>query len=72
MKPRTRDRVLTTREAAELLRVSAKSVGDARWRRRVGLRATWIDRSLRFLETEVERLLARGLEQLPTQDANEP
>ncbi len=65
-------RVLTTAQAASLLAVSPKSLADARWRRRVGLRATRVGRSLRFLESELERLLARGLEQLPKRDANEP
>ncbi len=59
------DRALTKKEAAARLGQSPRSLGDPRWRRRVGLRATRVGRSLRFLESDVERLLKQGLERLP-------
>ena len=59
MKRERSDRALTVAQAAEILAVSPKTVGDVRWRRRVGLPATPIGRSLRFLESDLYRLLAR-------------
>ncbi len=59
------DRALTKEEAAARLGQSPKSLADQRWRRRVGLRATRVGRSLRFLESDLVRLLNRGLERIP-------
>jgi hypothetical protein len=56
------EKALPKKEAAERLGVSPKSLADARLRRRVGLRAVRIGRSLRFLESELDRVLACGLE----------
>lgn len=56
------DRALTKQAAAALLHMSPNSLADPRWRRRVGLRATRIGKSLRFLQSEVNRVLQRGLE----------
>lgn len=57
-----RDRALTKCEAAYVLGVRPTSIGDSRWRKRIGLRATRVGKSLRFLESEVNRVLRRGLE----------
>jgi hypothetical protein len=57
------DRALTKGEAALILGVSPKSLADSRWRRRVSLRATRIGKCLRFLESEVKRVLRKGLEE---------
>ena len=59
------DRALTKEEAAARLGQSPRSLADPRWRRRVGLRATRVGRSLRFLESDLVRLLNRGLERIP-------
>ena len=59
------DRALTKEEAATRLGQSPRSLADPRWRRRVGLRATKVGRSLRFRESDLERLLNRGLERIP-------
>ncbi len=59
------DRALTKEEAATRLGQSPRSLADPRWRRRVGLRATRVGRNLRFLESDLERLLNRGLERIP-------
>ncbi len=59
------DRALTKEEAATRLGQSPRSLADPRWRRRVGLRATRVGRNLRFLESDLVRLLNRGLERIP-------
>jgi len=56
------DRGLTKDQAAMSLGASPNSLADPRWRRRVGLRATRVGRSLRFLESDVQSLLRRGRE----------
>lgn len=56
------NRALTKDEAALILGVSPNSLADSRWRRRVSLRATRVGRSLRFLESDIQSLLLRGLE----------
>lgn len=57
-------RALSKEQAAEILRQKPSTVGDPRWRRRVGLPATRIGRSLRFIERDVQDLLKRGRESL--------
>lgn len=57
-----RDRALKKDEAAQLLGHSVSTLADPRWRQRVGLRATRVGRSLRFLESDVQSLLRRGRE----------
>ncbi len=56
------DRALTKEEAATRLGQSPRSLADPRWRRRVGLRATRVGRNLRFLESDLVKLLNRGME----------
>jgi hypothetical protein len=57
-----RDRALKKELAAEILSQAVSTLADPRWRRRVGLRATKVGRSLRFLESDIQSLLRRGLE----------
>lgn len=57
-----RDRALKKELAAEILGQAVSTLADPRWRRRVGLRATKVGRSLRFLESDIQSLLRRGLE----------
>ncbi len=59
------DRALHKVEAARLLGLSPKSLQDRRWRLRVGLKATRVGRCLRFRESDLLKLLARGLERHP-------
>lgn len=47
----------TAKEVAALLRLSERSICDARFRQRIGLRAVRIGRSLRFLESDIRRIL---------------
>lgn len=53
----------TIKELSQILKFSTKSLKDPRWRRRIGLRATRIGRSLRFLERDINDLLKRGREE---------
>ena len=52
------------KQTARILGASPNSVGDSRWRKRVGLPATRIGRSLRFLDRDIQELLKRGRESL--------
>jgi Helix-turn-helix domain len=54
--------LLDRHDTARLLGVKPQTVADARWRARVGLRATRVGRSLRFVRTDIEALLQRGRE----------
>ncbi len=58
-------RALSKERAAEILGQQPSTVGDPRWRRRVGLRATRVGRSLRFIERDLITLLRRGMEKVP-------
>lgn len=58
-----RERALKKAEVALLLGHSVNTIADPRWRRRVGLRATKVGRSLRFLESDIQSLLHRGLQE---------
>ena len=51
------DEALTKQDVARLFRVSPGSVADRRWRRRVGLPAIKIGKSLRFRRADVLTLL---------------
>jgi excisionase family DNA binding protein len=53
-------------EAAAQLGVSPKSVKGKRWRIRGGLPATKIGRRTMFRESDLEKLISRGRERLPT------
>ncbi len=63
-------RALSKERAAEILGQQPSTVGDPRWRRRVGLRATRIGRSLRFLERDIQDLLKRGRETFDAETKN--
>ena len=45
--------VLTTDEAAQFLRCSPNVLRDPKWRRRIGLRAVRIGKSLKFLKRDL-------------------
>ena len=45
--------VLTTDEAAQFLRCSPNVLRDPEWRRRIGLRAVRIGKSLKFLKRDL-------------------
>jgi len=57
-----KDRALAKEEAASLLGLSPKTLGDKRWRVRVGLYGVKIGRRLRFIENDLEALVQRGRE----------
>lgn len=56
-------KLLTAREAAKVLRGSAQSLYDARYRQRLGLRAVRFGKKLLFYEADIKELLVR--ERLP-------
>ena len=58
-----RDRALTRYQVASLLNLHPSTVGDSRWQRRVGLESIRIGRSLRFMESDVMRLIEQGRKQ---------
>ncbi len=49
--------VLTSDEAAQFLRCNTNSLRDPTWRRRAGLHAVRIGRSLRFLKSDLVKFL---------------
>ena len=51
------DRARNRKEAAEILGVSHRTISDYRWRKRIGLRAVRVGGALRFLETDLMKLL---------------
>jgi excisionase family DNA binding protein len=51
------DRARNRKEAAEILGISPRTIADHRWRKRIGLRAVRVGGSLRFLETDLMKLL---------------
>lgn len=67
---------LTAEEAAAQLGVSKRSLSDKRYRLRIGLPAVRIGRRIGFEERDVERIITRGRERLPTRagggDAERP
>ena len=56
------DHALNKLEAGKILGQSPKTLADSRWRRRVGLKAIKIGRSLRFLHSDLRRLLSKAQE----------
>jgi hypothetical protein len=58
-------RLLNLEQAAERLAVSPRSLGDRRFRLRVGLHAIRVGRRIGFAEDDVDRLIMRGREHLP-------
>lgn len=55
-------RTLSLDEAAHVLKLSPRTLGDRRFRMRVGLAARKVGRRLVFMESELERLLRAGRE----------
>lgn len=62
---REHDRAIGVVAASELLGVSPRSLGDRRFRIRLGLQARRIGGRIVFLESDLLRLLERGRERLP-------
>jgi len=58
-------RLLSKGEAAERLGVSPLSLGDKRYRARIGLPAVKVGRHLGFTEGDVEEIIVRGREKFP-------
>ena len=58
-------KLLSIDAAAARLCVAPRSLGDKRYRMRIGLNAVKIGRRLGFLEADVERLITRNREKLP-------
>ncbi len=54
------DKLLSARELSGLLGISPRTPYDARWRRRVGLRALKVGGILRFRLADVERLIVES------------
>jgi hypothetical protein len=52
-------------EVAKLLKLSAESLFDPRFRARIGLPAVRIGRTLRFRPEDVNKLISRALEKFP-------
>jgi hypothetical protein len=59
-------KLLTPDETATRLGISPRSLLDKRYRLRIGLPAVKVGRRLGFAEIDVERLITRGREKLPT------
>lgn len=55
-------------EAAELLKISPRSLADRRYRVRLGLPGRKIGRRLIFAEEDIWRIIERGREPLPDED----
>ena len=59
------DRLLSKFEVAHLFGVKPGTVDHAPWRQRVGLRGIKIGKSRRYLLSDIEKLIQRGLEAVP-------
>lgn len=53
----SQDQVFTADEAAQFLKCSPNVLRDPEWRRRIGLRAIRVGRSLRFLKHDLLQFL---------------
>jgi len=58
-------RTLNLEQAADILKVSPRSLADRRYRLRLPLQARKVGRKIVFVEDDVLRLLERGRERLP-------
>ena len=58
-------KLLNLEEASSRLAVSPRSLADRRFRMRIGLAGRKVGRKLNFLESDIEKLVARGKERLP-------
>lgn len=59
-------RLISRHETAQRLNLKPESLSDKRFRVRIGLPAVRIGRRIGFIEADVEKLIARGREKLPT------
>lgn len=57
--------LISRSEAARRLNIKPSSLADKRYRARIGLQVVKIGRSVKFLESDIERLIKRGHEKLP-------
>lgn len=62
-------RTLSLEEAADLLKVSPRSLADRRYRLKLPLQARKIGRKVVFVEDDVIRLLEHGREPIPGERA---
>jgi hypothetical protein len=60
-------RTLNLEQAAELLKVSPRSLADKRYRAKLPLPARKVGRKIIFLEADIARLLDRNIERLVAQ-----
>lgn len=56
------DKLLSTLEAAAILRIASKTLYDRQWRVHWGLRGVRVGHLLRFRESDIERFLRRERE----------
>lgn len=52
-------RLLTARETAAILRISIRTLRDRRFRRRLGLKPSYVNGRLRFFPEDIERVVKR-------------
>jgi predicted DNA-binding transcriptional regulator AlpA len=55
-------RLLNANEVAQRLATTRSVIYSSAWRRRIGLPAVHVGRALRFLASDVEAVIQRGLE----------
>lgn len=55
-------RLLTTKEVAEMLGISATTVRDPKFRKRIGLNVVRIGRQVRFSISELDAFIDRNIE----------
>lgn len=51
--------LLTAREAAQILRISLRTLRDRRFRQRLGLSTVYVNKRLRFLPSDLEKVIKR-------------
>ena len=61
-------RTLTLEEAANMLKVSPRSLGDKRYRLRLPLPARKVGRKVIFIESDILKLLERNIEPIPGEE----
>jgi len=64
-------KMLSISAAAERLSIAEKTIRDLRWRLKVGLPLIRVGGRVGVLESDIEELLRRGRERLPSQGRRE-
>jgi hypothetical protein len=59
------DRLLDKHQVAEMLGIKPGTVDHAHWRQRVGLRGVKFGKSKRYLLSDIQKMVERGLEAMP-------